>query len=193
MPRAGPPALSVESRDAEALFDDRNPPAFPHRGRMVDPRLASYLEGLAREQRSARALEVVVTLHSAALAPGEEERVRRQLRTYFAEEEAIADLDVRVNRVEGRGSIRFGGPLLLVALAVAGVFYFLLPQLRSTSLVSFVTALLYLVFITVVWVLLWDPTEKLLFDAYFLRARRAALGKLAAASVRFAYAPEPPG
>ena len=43
----------------------------------------------------------------------------------------------------------------------------------------------YLGFITIVWVLLWDPIEKLLFDAYRLKSRIVALEKLGRASIQF--------
>ncbi len=181
------PQLSIAAPNADALFDGTTPPAFPHSGRLVNPKLALYLEGLAREQRHAPALDLEVTLHSPALPASAEEEVRRALRTYFEEERVSADLDVRVNRVEGLGSLRFGLPLIVLALAVAGVFYVTLPELTRTSFVTYLTALLYLVFITIVWVMLWDPIETLLFDSFLLRARRTALEKLRDATVRFAY------
>ena len=182
------PVLRVEALDASALFEEPPPAVSPHPVRAVRPALARYLEAGARAERRAPTLCVEVVLHAGPLAPAEEDRVRRDLERYFAEERAFAELELRVNRTEGWGSFRFGAPLVLVALLVAGALYLELGDQLGTSLVAFFTALVYLVFITVVWVLLWDPTEKLLFDAYFLRARAIALGKLARATIRFTHA-----
>jgi len=183
------PRLSIEAPDANALFDGAATPVYPHSGRPVQPKLALYLERLAREQRRSPVLEIAVTLRCPPLRPDDEAAVQRELRTFFEEERKVADLEVRVNRVEGLGAFRYGLPLIALALLVAGIFYFALPELTSASFVTYLTALLYLFFITVVWVMLWDPIETLLFDSYFLRARRAALEKLRDAPTRFAYVP----
>jgi hypothetical protein len=183
------PELRVELRDAAGIFDDRNPSEFPHTGRPVHAELASYLERRVREMRNAPSIELTFSLEGAALDPASEERARHDVRTYFHEEGELAELDIRVNRTEGWGSLRYGLPLIVAALAIAGVFYLNLPGLETTSLLALVTTLVYLFFITVVWVSLWDPIEKLLFDAYLLRARCRALAKLANARIRFVYPP----
>lgn len=181
--------MEVEAKSADVLFDDRTEPTYPHTTRLMNPKLALYLEGLARELRGDPRVEIRIRLDSPSLVPGEEERIAKQIRTYFAEEQRLADLDFRVNQREGWGFFRRGFPLILVALLVAGIFYVAQPSVPSATLGTFVTALVYLVFITIVWVLLWDPIEKLLFDAYLLRSRVRALGNLGSASVRFAYGP----
>ena len=181
------PELRIQAADANALFDDVNRPAYPHVGRLLNPRISGYLEGLAREQRKSPQVSVRITLRSPALGTVLEEKVGRQVHAYFEEERALADLDVRVNRVEAMGSFRFGIPLIAAALAIAGLFYFAQADYSSAIFATYATALLYLFFITVVWVLLWDPIEALLFTSYFLRARRSALDKLRTAAIRFDY------
>jgi len=64
-------------------------------------------------------------------------------------------------------------------------------NLGTSSAVDYLTALAYLVFITIVWVMLWDPIEKLLFDSYFIRLQSRALHKLAAAKIAFVYGSTP--
>lgn len=192
MPAENSGSIVVEARSVEALFDDGTEPTYPHTSRLMNPRLALFLEGQARERRRESALEIRVRLNPPSLTPLEEENVSRQIRTYFEEERRLAELELRVNQTEGWGFFRRGLPLILLALLIAGVFYVALPNYASASLGAFVTALVYLLFITIVWVMLWDPIEKLLFDAYLLRARIRALRKLGTASVRFAYGPATP-
>ena len=79
-------------------------------------------------------------------------------------------------------------PLIVVALVVAGILYLAGPGLPVGPVGILATTLLYLLFITIVWVLLWDPIEKLLVDAYLLRTRISALRKLSRASLRFVVA-----
>jgi hypothetical protein len=45
--------------------------------------------------------------------------------------------------------------------------------------------------VVVIWMMVWDPLEKLLFDSYFIRLRIRALLKLSGAEVLFAYSPVP--
>ena len=86
------------------------------------------------------------------------------------------------------GSLRFATPLVLLAGLVAGLLYVQLGTIDASDLFL---ALAYLIFITIVWVLLWDPAEKLLFDSYLLRLQYRALHKLAAAKIVFVYRSAP--
>lgn len=192
MPGPSLSSVRVEAVDSDSLFDDHAVPVHPHTQRMLRPALAQYLELSTREHPRSPGVEIVIALRGSVLPADSEERLGQQVARFFHEERQLVELELRVNRVEGRGSFRFGLPYVLVALAIAGGLYLELPDLLSTRLIAFVTALFYLVFITIVWVLLWDPIEKLLFDGYFLRQRRTALAKLGAAPVRFEYV-GPPG
>ncbi len=179
--------LRVEAASLDSIFATDPAPAFPHTGRGVRPDLASYLERRVRERPRDRSFVIEVTVGAAPTDPAAEERARRALGTYFGEEATDAQLDVRVNRREGWGFLRRGGPLALVALAIAGALYLYGPGLHSGAGASFATAVVYLFFITIVWVVLWDPIEKLTFDAFLLHARVRALRRLEVAQVRFRY------
>ena len=54
----------------------------------------------------------------------------------------------------------------MVALAIGGAPYVFGPGFPVGPVGYLVSTLFNLVFITIIWVLLWDPIEKLLFDAY---------------------------
>lgn len=191
VPAAVPVPLEIEAANADALFDNQTKPAYPHTGPMVDPGLGTYLEELARERPRSSSFEIRVTLNAPVMNPADEDRVRRQIQSFFVEEEQLAQLHFRVNRREAVGFLPIGMPLVIVALVAAGLLY-VVPGATSPDLRTLLTALLYLLFISVVWVLLWDPIEKLLFDGYMLRRRVAALSKLGAASIRFTYVPPSP-
>ena len=108
--------------------------------------------------------------------------------SYFTNEAELAALEQRVNRTEGWGSLRFAIPLVLFAALIAGLLS-TNPAVLGGS--TYFTAIAYLVFITIVWVMLWGPIEKLLFDSYFLRLRIHALQKLAAATITLGVGPPP--
>jgi hypothetical protein len=183
-----PGKVEVQLKDLGALFDRTAPPSYPHTGPMVSKAVAKFLADSVREERRVSHIEVIVTLQGSPLGAAEEATARAQLHHFFANEAELADLDVRVNRIEGLGSLRFSIPLVLLAGLVAGLLYVQLGTIDASDLL---VALAYLVFITIVWVLLWDPAEKLLFDSYFLRLQSRALRKLAAAKIVFVYASAP--
>ena len=158
---------------------------------MVERQFAGYVENLVREHRAPASIDLEIVLREPSPGPVQEEAARRDLRTFFREERDVGELDVRVNQREGWGFLRRTFPLLIVALALAGVFYLSGPGFPGGPVGELLTALFYLLFITIVWVLLWDPIEKLLFDAYLLRSHVRALEKLGDASVRFTPAPPP--
>ncbi len=179
--------LRVRAASLDSIFEGDPVPAFPHTGRPVRAGLASFLERTARERPRDLSFEIELNVDSRTTDLAAEEIARQDFRTYFMEEAADAQLDVRVNQREGWGFLRRGGPLALVALAIAGAFYLYGPGLRSGPGASFATAVVYLFFITIVWVVLWDPIEKLTFDSFLLRARVRALRRLGDATVRFQY------
>ena len=186
--RQKPGTIEVHLPSLNALLDRATPPSHPHTGPMVERSVARFLLDCAREQLGQTEVEVVVTLDEAPLPPSVEADARSQMRRYFANEAELASLDLRVNRSEGFGSLRYSIPFVVVALLVAGLFY---AQLGGTTGASYLEALTYLVFITIVWVMLWDPLEVLLFDSYMIRRRLHALQKLARAPVTFTYRPAP--
>jgi len=176
--------IEVHLPSPDALFDRHADPAYPHTGPVLERSVAKFLVDAAREQRGQREIELVVVSDGSPLASSAEEDTRTHLHRYFADEAELASLDVRINRSEGLGSLRYSIPLVVLALLVAGLFY---VQLGSATGVGYLEALTYLVFITIVWVLLWDPLEMLLFDSYIIRLRLHALQKLSRSRVTFTY------
>jgi len=166
------------------LFDRSSPPSYPHTDPMVERSVAKFLLDSAREQRRRREFELVLSLEGPRLSAGAEETARTQVRRFFANEAELAALDERVNRSDGLGAIQYAIPLVLIALLVAGLFY---TQVGPATGAGFLEALTYLVFITIVWVMLWDPVELLLFNSYLIRQRLHALRKLSRARITFAY------
>ncbi len=183
-----PGEIEVQLKDLGALLDRTTPPTYPHTGPMVNKAVAKFLADSVREQRRTSHVEVTVTFQAPPLGAEEEANAQAQMRSFFANEAELAGLDVRVNRTEGLGSLRFATPLVLLAGLVAGLLYVQLGTIDASDLFL---ALAYLIFITIVWVLLWDPAEKLLFDSYFLRLQYRALHKLAAAKIVFVYRSAP--
>lgn len=152
---------------------------------MVQPAVAAFLLDSARAHRSARRLEIVVNFASPPMNSTEEDALRVHLSRYFAKETELATLDLRVNRTEGFASVRYALPVVLVAALVVGLLY---AQVGEESAAGYLTELIYLAFIVIVWVMLWDPIEVLLFNSFFIRLKIRALRKLTEASVRFVYA-----
>jgi len=181
--------LSIELRSSEALFDRSVEPSFPYRGRMVQARLAEYLEVSVREQPRVRTAQLNIRVREPTDGPLEEDRARADLHAYFRTRREVAELELRVNQREGWRFMLRSFPLLVAALLVAGILFVYEPVGKTGTIGDIVPALVYLLFITIVWVLLWDPIEKLVFDAYLLRLRIAAFAKLEAAPVRFALSP----
>jgi len=187
----------VELGALDDLFDFSATPAYPHAGPIVQASVAEFLVRSARSHRREAKLEVEVVLAGPVEPAAREEAARIQFGRYFANETERTMLEIRANRAEGIGAFWYAIPFVLVAGVAAAIASSLYAG--SGSDVSWF-ALVYLAFITIVWVMLWDPTEMLLFDSYLLRLRRRAMQKLAVAPVRIVYrsmplpaATSPPG
>jgi len=184
-----PGKIEVHLATLESLFDRVSPPSYPHTGPSVEESVAKFLLDAAREDRGRSEVGLVFTLDGPPQGAADEAAARSQVNRFFENEAELAALKLRVNRSEGLGSLRYAIPLVTVALLIAGLFY---SQLGSLNGEGYLLSLSYLVFITIVWVMLWDPLEVLLFDSYLIRQRVRACQKLAAASVAFVY-PSAPG
>jgi len=180
--------VEVRLPDAAALFDRSSAPTYPHAGPMVNASVSSYLVRAARARRTGPRLEVAISLASPPMAPAEEAASRAQLSRFFANEAELVELDLHVNREEGVASVWYALPLVLLAGLIAGLFYVQLNE----SPKGLVLDLVYLLFITIVWVMLWDPIEVLLFDSFFIRQKHRALRRLSEANVRFVYGSSAP-
>ncbi len=175
--------VEVRLKDVDSLFDRVAPPTFPHGGPMLDNNVATFLVDTAREDRRSPNIEIALTFGTPALRPEEESGTRAQIHSFFSNNAEMAELSNRVNRTEGLGSLRYSIPVVAAAAFVVGVFS--VPS--TVGVPAYLSELTYLVALVVIWLMLWDPLEKLLFDSYFIRLRIRALQKLAAAKVTFAY------
>jgi len=182
---SSPGIVKVELPDLDSLLDRSAPPTYPHRGPMLNNTVARFMVDTVREARRSPEVEVTITLRSSPLLPQEEAGARVHMSHFFANEAEVSALGQRVNRTEAWGSLRYALP----GVIVAGLIALLLTNPSAFSIPVYLAELGYLVVVVVIWVLVWDPVEKLLFDSYFIRLRIRALHKLAAAKVVFAYRP----
>jgi len=182
---SSPGIVKVELRDLDSLLDRNATPTYPHRGPMLDNTVARFMVDTVREARRSPDVEVTITLRSSPLLPEEEAGARAHMSHFFANESEVSALGQRVNRTEAWGSLRYALP----GVIVAGLIALLLTNPSAFSIPVYLAELGYLVVVVVIWVLVWDPVEKVLFDSYFIRLRIRALHKLAAAKVVFAYRP----
>jgi hypothetical protein len=151
---------------------------------MVNSSIAEFLVDSVREQRREPNVTVVVATDDPTSPPEREANARAQLGRFFANEAELVGLEIRVNRTEGAESLRYALPLVILA----GLFALIANSgLLAGELPEGLLALLYVIFVVVVWVLLWDPIEKLLFDSHLLRLRWRALKKLESASYTFVH------
>jgi hypothetical protein len=190
---AQPTKIHVEVPSADALFDDDRAAKYPHTGRMLDGDIAAYVENCAREFPKAPSVEVEVIVAGPAPPAGQEDKLRKDFCHYYECEVVLSSLDRRVNRVEGIRSFTTTVWMLVAAGFVALLIYILsnYEGFIPTVWVAFVVAIVYLATITVVWVLFWDPFEKIVFTGALLKSRHLALELLSRSAVRFNYANAP--
>jgi hypothetical protein len=172
--------IDIHLPDADALFEKEDRPAYPYRGRSLQRGLAEQLINQTREARTTPKVSLSIRLSCPPVLPEKEESVRSEIRSYFSVKAELADLEARVNQREGWRSMVIAAPIVTAAGLIA-------YPLSAYGASSFALSFLYLIILTVVWVMLWDPIEKLVFDPIFIRLRARALVKLKAASVKFWY------
>ena len=179
--------VEVEVDNLDALFDRTTLPTYPHTGPILNKSVSNFLVDSVRQDRANPTVEATVAFRTSPLQPAEEASTRAQMGHFFANEAELAALEQRVNRSEGFGAVRYAVPVVIAAGLIAG----LLTDPSTLGAPAYLTALAYLVVITVVWVTIWNPVEKLLFESYFIRLRIHALHKLASAKIAFVYRPTP--
>jgi hypothetical protein len=177
---ASPLTIDVDVPDTESLFEEDLRPAYPHRGRSLQVGLAQELVNRTRVARNTPSVNLNLRLSSPPIPPDRESGIRSSLRDYFSVEAELVALELKVNQGEGWRSMALAIPIVIAAGLVAYPVYALANS-------SFVISFVYLMIITVVWVMLWDPIEKLVFDPIFIRLRRDALAKLRDATLTFEY------
>lgn len=169
--------LTVRVPTTEALFSEE-PVAFPFEGRTLREPTSRYLIDASRRGRAARAIRLEVDVAGSALPPEKEEAVRGEIRAYFRVEAGRAEDDIRLNSVEGRRSLLLSLIGSLIAVAIV---------LPVRVLVGDPFFLFEFVLVVIIWVLMWDSIEMLVYDSQMLRMRHRALVRLERAEVRFAY------
>jgi hypothetical protein len=179
--------VEVEVEDLDSLFDWDASPAYPHTRPMMNRTVAKFMADMARQDRWSTDIEVTVSFRDSPLRPEEEAGTRAKMKSFFANEVEMAALEQKVNRIEALGSLRYALPVIVVAGLVAALF----TNPSTLGLPNYLATLVYLVVVVIIWVMVWDPIEKLLFDSFFIRLRIRALQKLVAAKIAFAYRPGP--
>jgi hypothetical protein len=182
-----PGQVKLVLNDLDSLFDRASPSAYPHSGPMLDSDVTKYMVDTARQHRRSPVLKIALTFRTPPLRSEEEAGTRASLSSFFSNEAELAGLDERVNRTEAWGSLRYSIPAVVAAAVVAGLF----TNPSTLGGPAYLSGLAYLVALVIIWMMLWDPLEKILFDSYFIRLRIRALRKLAAAQVTFTYGPGP--
>jgi len=181
--KGAPGTLEVELPDLDSLLDGKAAPTFPHASPMLNGAVAKFMLDAAREDRRSPRISITLAFRSSPLQPEQEAWTRARMSHFFANEAEMAALAQRVNSTEAWGSMRFAMPVIAVAAIIGGLF--LNPSTLNGG--AYVSELAYLIAIVVIWVMVWDPIEKLLFESYFIRLRIRALRKLQEAQVTFAY------
>jgi hypothetical protein len=180
-----PGQVEIAVRDLEALLDRAATPSYPHAAPALNSTVTQFLIDSAREDRRSAEIAIGVAVQDVPWRTEDESGIRAKFASFFANEAEMVALGQRVNSTEAWGSLRYAIPVVALAAFVAG----LLTNPSTLGVPSDVSQLGYLVVVVVIWVMVWDPIEKLLFDSYFIRLRIRALQKLARASVSFVYRP----
>ncbi len=166
--------LRVDAPARKALWEDEW--SFPFRGPTLKPPVAEYLENHVRRARTTPAVDLTFRSADPLPTPQEQAEFLRNYRTFFDVKTHGAELERAVNRSEGLRSLYVGIAISAIA-AIIVVGLDLNFGLRAYGI--------YFVLLVLIWVLMWDSIEKLVFDSMFLRMRARALAKLRDARVSF--------
>jgi hypothetical protein len=169
---APPLRLSVEAPRPEDLFEEG---AFPFRGPILKESVRDHLLTRVRIARTVPDVELDFRF-DRELPEKQKAQFERDLRAYYevAIEEAHSEL--QVNHVEARRAFILGliGSVIALAVAIPLRLYF-----------GFDFYIVEFLCIVVVWILMWDSIEMLLWDAMLLRMRYTAARKLRDATIRY--------
>ena len=171
MSERGPLCLPVVAREPQDLFEEG---AYPYRGPVLKESVRDHLLLRVREARTAPAVELDFRFEGE---PTREEKARleRDLRAFYEVAAEEAEAEVRVNHIEARRTFLVGllGSALALAIAIPLRLY-----------LGFDFYIIEFLCIVVVWILMWDSIEKLLWDSMLLKMRSKATRKLRDAAVR---------
>lgn len=171
--------LAVGATRPEDLFEEGS---FPYRGPMLKGPVRDHL--LTRVRMARTTPDVELDFHfERSLTDEEKVRFERDLRSYYEVSMDEAHAELRASHVEARRTFILGliGSVIALAIAVPLRLYF-----------GFDFYIIEFLCIVVVWILMWDSIEMLLWDAMLLRMRCNATRKLRDAVIRYAPASSPP-
>lgn len=165
----GAPCIDVSARSIERLLDNRDP--APFRERDLDAGLATYLLDAAEDLAAAPRVRVVFWLQEPCAAS----EIESSYRAHFG------DALQRIVR-QNRQRVRLGLSALAIALVVL-VALFALSQLMRATLTGAIGAALTEGVTILSWIVLWRPTEVLLYDWIPVRRERRLVRLLLDASL----------
>ena len=168
----GPLRLPVIAGEPQDLFEEGT---FPFRGPVLNESVRDHLLLRVREARTVPVVELEVRFERELTAE-EKTQFERDLRAFYTVAAEEAEAEVRVNHIEARHTFMLGLIGSAIALAVA------IPVRLYLGFDFYIIEFLCIV---VVWILMWDSIEKLLWDSMLLRMRSTATRKLRDAAVRF--------
>ena len=164
--------LSVEVSAPQDLFE---PGAFPYRSPMVKESVHQYLLTRVRIARTVPQVELDFRFDHP-LSEEEKAQFERDLRAYHEVSMAEVQAELHVNRVEARRTFVLGliGSVIALAIAIPLRIY-----------LGFDFYIIEFLCIVVVWILMWDSIEMLLWDSMLIRMRFNATRKLKDATIRY--------
>lgn len=176
--------IRIEVPDLDSILDREDAGDYPHRGLNLADGVGEYIEMLARDEMGRKTLTVEVAAATGPSKSTSEEEVRDAIHRYFTSELQRAGVDYRVNQTEGWHVFGWAFGLSLAFIVGAVVLVLVFPTLPDYRALSYLIAGFVII---VVWVLIWDPFEKITFTARLMIYRNRALEKLRASTVRFTY------
>ena len=190
MPEISSARLQLPLSDLDALYGSEDDAEYPHIGKTLDAGVASFIENLAREQKRKTSLELEIDVSDGTSSPSAEAAATEAIHTYFATEGIPAIHELKVNQNEGNGSLMYVLPSIIVMLVAItlGAFFFIA---NPADVPIYVLVLPGSFLVILLWVFIWDPLEKILFNSYFLQFRVDVLKKLATVPIRYVYGKQP--
>lgn len=179
MASESPLRLPVETARPEELFEEGS---FPFHGPVLKDSVKDYL--LTRVRTARTVPDVELDFHfDRELTEEEKARFERDLRAFYEVAMDEAQAAIRVNHIEARRAFVLGLIGSVIALAVA------IPLRVYAGFDFYIIEFLCIV---VVWILMWDSIEMLLWDSMLLRMRFNATRKLKDSTIRYTPASRAP-
>lgn len=170
---AGYMCIDIRLRNANQLFDGRDP--APFRERDLDPEAVDYIRSAAEEIPHAKLLKIVLFLGDPIAAPLTTAIVESAIRIQFDHERDLIVRRLRQERQFGQVALAVGLTALVAMLSLAELTQ-KLPQ-------GFARDILREGLVITGWVAMWKPIEILLYDWWPLRRARLHIDRIVAAPI----------